>query len=235
MLILGFIWKWLKRIIFIALLSSILSVLLFKYVKVPITPLMIGRSVEFIANGQMPILKKSWVKLDDMSREMPLAAICAEDGNFLNHNGFDFDAMKKAWEYNKRNKEKNKKLKGGSTISQQVAKNVFLWQGRNYLRKALEAYFTLLIETFWSKHRIMEVYLNVIEMGDGIYGAEAASQEYYKKSCKNLNRGEAALIAACFPNPRKFSPLAPNNKIYKKQQKIIHLMRMQGYIKWDTE
>ena len=231
MIVLRFIWKWVKRIILFGIIASIVSVMLFKYVMVPFTPLMITRSIEHILDGQAPRLKKSWVPLKEMSKEMPLAAICAEDGNFLNHNGFDFEAMKKAWEYNSKHGDQ-RPIKGGSTISQQVAKNVFLWQGRNYVRKALEVYFTFLIELCWSKHRIMEVYLNVIEMGDGIYGAEAASQAYYNKSCRELKRGEAALIVVCFPNPRKFTPLTPENKIYRKQRKIVRLMSKQGKITW---
>ena len=229
MLIVRFIWKWVKRIIFFGIIASVLSVLLFKYVMIPFTPLMISRSVEHMVDGKLPKLKKTWVALDDMSPAMPLAAICAEDGKFMTHNGFDFEAMKKAW---KNNDKKGKTMKGGSTISQQVAKNVFLWQGRNFVRKGLEAYFTVLIELLWSKHRIMEVYLNVIEMGDGIYGAEAASQAYYKKSCKNLSKGEAALIVACFPNPRVLSPLSPNKQLYFKQQRIVRFMNYTGKIDW---
>lgn len=232
MLILKFIWNWVKRILFFGILASILSVLLFKFVMVPFTPLMISRAVGHMIDGHVPKLKKSWVSLDEMSKEMPLAAICAEDGNFLNHNGFDFEAMKKAWKYNNKHGDK-KPIKGGSTISQQVAKNVFLWQGRTYLRKGLEVYFTFLIELFWSKQRIMEVYLNIIEMGDGIYGAEAATQAYYNKSCRKLSRGEAALITVCFPNPRKLSPLTPNSRLYRKQQKIVRLMNYQGKINWE--
>ncbi|HRG57589.1 MAG TPA: monofunctional biosynthetic peptidoglycan transglycosylase [Bacteroidia bacterium] len=232
MIVLRFIWTWVKRIIFFGIIASILSVLLFKYVMVPFTPLMISRSIEHIFDGKTPKLKKTWVALDDMSKEMPLAAMCAEDGNFLNHHGFDFEAMEKAWKYNNKHGDK-KPIKGGSTISQQVAKNVFLWQGRTYLRKGLEVYFTFLIELIWSKHRIMEVYLNVIEMGDGIYGAEEASQAYYNKSCKKLKRGEAALIAVCFPNPRKLSPLTPNKRLFNKQQKIVRLMNYTGKIDWN--
>jgi monofunctional biosynthetic peptidoglycan transglycosylase len=232
MIALRFIWTWVKRIIFFGLIASILSVLLFKYIMVPFTPLMISRAVGHIIDGQSPKLKKSWISIDEMSKEMPLAALCAEDGNFLNHHGFDFEAMEKAWKYNNKHGDK-KPIKGGSTISQQVAKNVFLWQGRTYLRKGLEVYFTFLIELIWTKQRIMEVYLNVIEMGDGIYGAEAASQTYYNKSCKKLSRGEAALIAVCFPNPRKLSPLTPNNRLYRKQQKIVRLMNYTGKIDWE--
>lgn len=234
MLVLKFIWSWIKRIIFFGILASVLSVLLFKFVMVPFTPLMISRAVGHLIDGQTPKLKKNWVSLDEMSKEMPLAAVCAEDGNFLHHHGFDFEAMEKAWKYNNKHGDK-KPIKGGSTISQQVAKNVFLWQGRTYLRKGLEVYFTFLIELFWSKHRIMEVYLNVIEMGDGIYGAEAAAQTYYNKSCKKLSRGESALIVVCFPNPRKLSPLTPSKRLYKKQQKIVRLMNYTGKIDWTKE
>jgi monofunctional biosynthetic peptidoglycan transglycosylase len=195
---------------------------------------MVSRALGHMIDGQTPKLKKSWVSLDEMSKEMPLAAICGEDGNFLTHNGFDFEAMQKAWKYNNKHGDK-KPIKGGSTISQQVAKNVFLWQGRTYLRKGLEVYFTFLIELFWSKKRIMEVYLNVIEMGDGIYGAEAAAQTYYNKTCKKLSRGEAALIVVCFPNPRKLSPLTPNKKLFKKQQRILRLMNYQGKVKWEQQ
>jgi monofunctional biosynthetic peptidoglycan transglycosylase len=234
MLVLKFIWGWIKRILFFGLLASIVSVLIFKYVMVPFTPLMVSRALGHMIDGQTPKLKKSWVSLDEMSKEMPLAAICGEDGNFLTHNGFDFEAMQKAWKYNNKHGDK-KPIKGGSTISQQVAKNVFLWQGRTYLRKGLEVYFTFLIELFWSKKRIMEVYLNVIEMGDGIYGAEAAAQTYYNKTCKKLSRGEAALIVVCFPNPRKLSPLTPNKKLFKKQQRILRLMNYQGKVKWEQQ
>ena len=234
MVVLKVIWSWIKKIIFFGLLASILSVLLFKYVMVPFTPLMISRSITHMLDGKVPKLKKTWISLDEMSKEMPLAAMCAEDGNFLNHHGFDFDAMEKAWKYNNKHGDK-KPMKGGSTISQQVAKNVFLWQGRTYLRKGLEVYFTFLIELFWTKQRIMEVYLNVIEMGDGIYGAEAATQTYYNKSCKKLSKGEAALIAVCFPNPRVLSPLTPSKKLFKKQQKDDRLMNYQGKINWENK
>ena len=157
---------------------------------------------------------------------MPLAVLCSEDQLFMEHNGFDMKAIEKALEYN--DKKKGKKLRGGSTISQQTAKNVFLWQGRSWLRKGLEAYFTLLIEVMWSKERIMEVYLNVIEMGDGIYGTEAAAQEYFQKSAAKLTASQAALIAAVLPNPRKWSPANPTGYIKKKQQWILRQMGYHG-------
>ena len=147
------------------------------------------------------VCSHDWVPIEEISPNLQKAVIASEDGNFLTHNGFDFKChCKKLFE----NNEKGKKLKGGSTISQQTAKNVFLWQGRSYLRKGLEAYFTVLIELIWGKERIMEVYLNSIEMGDGVYGAQAASKHWYHKDAKNLSRIEAAGIAAILPNPRKF-------------------------------
>jgi monofunctional biosynthetic peptidoglycan transglycosylase len=227
MLVLKFIWGWIKRILFFGLLASIVSVLIFKYVMVPFTPLMVSRALGHMIDGQTPKLKKSWVSLDEMSNEMPLAAICAEDGNFLTHNGFDFEAMQKAWKYNNKHGDK-KPIKGGSTISQQVAKNVFLWQGRTYLRKGLEVYFTFLIELFWSKKRIMEVYLNVIEMGPGVYGAEAAANYYFHKPASKLTKSESALIAAILPNPIRWSAAKPTPYITKKKNWILrHMPQME--------
>ncbi|ERM84062.1 hypothetical protein P872_00710 [Rhodonellum psychrophilum GCM71 = DSM 17998] len=164
--------------------------------------------------------KKDWVSIDKISRHMPQAVVAAEDQKFLDHFGFDREAMEKAWEGNK----KGKRIKGASTITQQTAKNVFLWPGRNLIRKGLEAYFTILIEVLWSKERIMEVYLNVIEMGEGIYGIEAAAQTYYKKPAAKLSRQEAAMIAAVLPNPRRWSPARPTPYIYGRQSWILRQM-----------
>jgi monofunctional biosynthetic peptidoglycan transglycosylase len=152
--------------------------------------------------------------------------IASEDGNFLTHNGFDFTAMQKAFE----NNNKGKKLKGGSTISQQTAKNVFLWQGRSYIRKGLEAYFTVLIELIWGKERIMEVYLNSIEMGKGVYGAQAATQHWYQKDATSLTPREAAGIAAILPNPRKFKASNSSSYISRRKEKIMRVMRQTGTI-----
>ena len=153
---------------------------------------------------------------------MSLAAMAAEDQKFEDHFGFDMEAIKKAEEYNA--KHKGKKVHGASTISQQTAKNVFLFPSRSWIRKGFEVYFTFLIEIFWSKERIMEVYLNVIETGDGIYGAEAAAQEYFQKPAKKLSVREAALIAAILPNPRKWSPVHPSPFVQRKSQRIIQFM-----------
>ena len=169
-----------------------------------------------------------WQSLDKISINLQKAVIASEDGTFLSHNGFDFEAIQKAI----KNNEKGKKLKGGSTISQQTAKNVFLWQGRSYLRKGLEAYFTVLIEIFWGKERIMEVYLNSIEMGDGIYGAQAASRHWFSKDASALSKTEAAGIAAILPNPRKFDASNSSSYINRRKARIVKHMRYVGKLEY---
>jgi monofunctional biosynthetic peptidoglycan transglycosylase len=164
-----------------------------------------------------------WKPLSDISPNLPLAVVTAEDQKFEEHFGFDLEAIEKAVKYNKKNK--GKKVKGASTISQQTAKNVFLWQGRSWLRKGLEVYFTFLIEILWSKERIMEVYLNVIEMGPGIYGAEAAAEYYFEKTAARLSKGESALIAAILPNPIRWSARQPTPYIIRKKNWILRNMR----------
>jgi monofunctional biosynthetic peptidoglycan transglycosylase len=168
------------------------------------------------------------VPIEEISINLQKAVIASEDGNFLTHNGFDFKAIEKAMEANK----KGKKLRGGSTISQQTAKNVFLWSGRSYLRKGLEAYFTVLIELIWGKERIMEVYLNSIEMGNGVYGAQEASRVWYSKEAKNLTPREAAGIAAILPNPRKFKASNSSNYINRRKNFIVRQMSYLGKIEY---
>ena len=214
----------LTRIFVWFLLVSVLWVLIYRFLDPPITLLMVLRNIERKSEGKPLKLEKKWVDFDDISDNMKRAAVSAEDQLFLNHIGFDVKAIEKAFETNKN----SKRIKGGSTISQQTAKNVFLWPGRSWVRKGFEAYFTLLIEAFWSKERILEVYLNVIEMGDGIYGAEAAAQAYFGKSCTKLTRSQAALIAACFPNPRKWSPKNPTRYIKHRQYLIMRNMKRLG-------
>lgn len=214
----------LARILIWFLTVSVLLVLAYRFINPPITLLMIGRNIERKANGLPFKTEKEWVPFEEISDNMKRAAVSAEDQLFLKHMGFDLKAIEKAYADN----HKGKSVKGGSTISQQTAKNVFLWQGRSWLRKGFEVYFTLLIEVLWSKERILEVYLNVIEMGDGIYGAEAASQAYYGKSCRKMTRGQAALIAACFPNPRRWTPAQPTKYIKKRQYLIMRNMRRLG-------
>jgi monofunctional glycosyltransferase len=207
---------------------TIVLVILFKWIPIPFTPLMLVRAYEFKANDKEIIWKHDWTPLNDISLNAQKAVIASEDGGFMHHNGFDFKAIKKAF----KNNEKGKKLKGGSTISQQTAKNVFLWQGRSYLRKGLEAYFTVLIEVIWGKERIMEVYLNSIEMGNGIYGIEAASQFWYKKPAKNLSKNEVAGIAAILPNPRKFKATNSSSYIIRRKLKIIKRMAQVGRLSY---
>lgn len=212
------------RVLIWFLLVSVLWVLTYRFINPPITLLMIQRSWERKTDGKKRQVDKKWVKFEEISDNMKRAAVAAEDQLFLKHLGFDIKAIEKAYASN----AKGKKIRGGSTISQQTAKNVFLWPGRSFIRKGFEAYFTLLIELLWSKERILEVYLNVIEMGDGIYGAEAAAQAYYGKSCSSLSKGEAALIAACFPNPLRWSPKKPTRYIYHRQYLIMRNMRRLG-------
>jgi len=207
---------------------SILLVVLFKWIPVPFTPLMITRAIEQKIDGQEMTCSHDWVPLIDISVNLQKAVIASEDGNFLKHNGFDFKAMQKAFKNNNR----GRKLKGGSTISQQTAKNVFLWQGRSYIRKGLEAYFTFLIELVWGKERIMEVYLNSIEMGKGVYGAEAAAEHWYRKDAKDLTKIQAAGIAAILPNPRKYKATNSSSYIEKRKGKIVRVMNYLGRIEY---
>ena len=215
----GKLWTILWKTFAVFFIVSIVSVIIFRWVPVPATPLMLIRVVEQIEDGKGITMEHDWVPLKDISPKLQLAVVCSEDQNYLKHFGFDMGAIKKAMAEN----EEGKRLRGGSTITQQTAKNVFLWQGRSYLRKGLEAWFTLLIEVFWSKERIMEVYLNSIEMGNGIYGAEAASQHWFNKSAKKITKDEAAAIAAILPNPLRLkanpaSSYVSNRKGWIKQQ-----------------
>ena len=189
---------------------------------------MVVRFVETKNNDQEVSFDHDWEPLENISPNLQKAVIASEDGTFLQHHGFDFNAMGKAL----KNNQKGKKIKGGSTISQQTAKNVFLWQGRSYLRKGLEAYFTFLIELVWGKERIMEVYLNSIEMGNGIYGAQAASRHWYHKDASHLSVKEAAGIAAILPNPRKFKASNSSSYINKRKTKIVRLIRHMGKLEY---
>jgi len=195
-------------------------VLTLKFINPPITYLMIKRGFEWKATGKGFKIDKEWLSYDELSDNLKRAAIAGEDARFLSHSGFDTKAIREAIEKNR----EGKRLRGGSTISQQVAKNVFLWPGRSWLRKGLEAYFTFLIETFWSKKRILEIYLNVIEMGQGVYGAEAAAQYYFAKSAKSLSKKQAALIIAILPNPRKWDARRPSAYVNSRANNIVRYM-----------
>jgi monofunctional biosynthetic peptidoglycan transglycosylase len=205
-------------------------VILFKFVNPPVTPLMLIRMVEQTAGGQPAILKKKWVSLGQISPNLQLAVVASEDNKFPAHWGFDFEAIDKARDFNE--SKQGRRIRGASTISQQTAKNVFLWPQRSWLRKGLETYFTILIEAVWGKRRIMEVYLNVIEMGNGIYGAEAASRAYFGKSASKLSRTEAASLAAILPNPLKWNPAAPTSYLINRREWILWNMGNIGQVSY---
>lgn len=210
--------------------SSLLAVIVYKWVPVPITPLMLIRCCQQMSKGEKIRLKFHWVKLDEeITPELALAVVASEDQKFLSHNGFDLDAISLAWE----ERVEGKRKRGASTISQQTAKNVFLWPGGGWFRKGLEAYFTILIELIWDKHRIMEVYLNVIEMGDGIYGADALAWQHFGRSADRLTRANCALIAATLPNPLKYSSKNPSKYMLRRQTQIMQQMKNLGSIKWE--
>ena len=203
--------------------STILSVVVLKFVPVWFTPLMFIRCYEQLKEGRELRLCHYWTPLDDISEHMPVAAMASEDANFQKHHGFDFKAIEHAAKRNISHPEKRKL--GASTISQQTAKNVFLWPGRSWVRKGLEVYFTALIELMWSKQRIMEVYLNSIETGEGIYGIEAVSRDNWGLHASQLSREQCALVAVTLPNPRKFSSKHPSNYMLRRQKKILHEMK----------
>ena len=214
------IFRFIAKVIGWFFLITFLLVLLFKWIPLPFTPLM---AIRYFEHSDEEI-KHEWVPIEAISKNLQLAVICSEDQNFENHSGFDFEAIQKAIENNK----KGKRVRGASTISQQTAKNAFLWPGRNYLRKGLEAYFTFLIEFLWSKERILEVYLNSIEMGKGVYGAQAAAQSWFGKDALNLSPSEAAAIAAILPNPRTYRANPPSNYISQRKSWITQQMKFYG-------
>lgn len=201
--------------------TSIGAVVIYRWLPVPVTPLMIFRCVQQVEKGESLRLRHHWVPLEEMSIYMPVAVMASEDQRFMEHHGFDYEAIEKALEENR----KGKRQRGASTITQQTAKNVFLWHGHSWVRKGLEAYFTFLIEVFWSKQRIMEVYLNSIEMGDGIYGAEAVAQWHFGCTAAQLTRPQCALIAATLPNPLRFSSKNPSGYMLKRQTWIMRQMK----------
>lgn len=207
--------KWVLLGLVAILLAGPAAVLLvFRFVPVPLTPLMLIR----LAEGQG--LDKDWVGLGGIAPDLRRAVIASEDAKFCDHRGFDLDAIRRAFE-----RLGTGRLRGASTISMQVAKNVFLWPGRDWLRKGLEAWLTVMLETLWSKERILEVYLNVAEWGPGVYGAEAASRHWFAKPAAALSRREAALLAAALPNPREWSPARPSARLAHKAGVIEGRMR----------
>ena len=216
------ILRYTRNLLIIFFGSTILSVIAYRFIPVYVTPLMVIRSVEQIASGDKPTWKHTWVSSDKISPYLPMAVIASEDNRFSEHNGFDFVEIEKAMKEN----ETRKKKRGASTISQQTAKNVFLWPQSSWVRKGFEVYFTFLIELCWSKERIMEVYLNSIEMGKGIYGAQAAAKYKFDTTAAKLSKGQCALIAATLPNPIRFNSAKPSPYIVKRQNQILRLMNL---------
>lgn len=213
--------KILRNIVLVFFASTILAVIVLRFVPVYFTPLMLIRSVQQLSSGEKPEIRHQWVPLDKISPALPLAVIASEDNRFASHNGFDFEEIRKAVKEN----ETRKRKRGASTISQQTAKNVFLWPRSSWLRKGLEVYFTVLIEACWSKERIMEVYLNSIEMGKGIYGAQAVARANFHTTAAKLTRPQCALIAATLPNPVRFDSARPSAYMLKRQAQILKLMK----------
>lgn len=222
---------WLRNIVLFFFGSTIFMVVLYKFVPVYITPLMVFRCAEQIINEEELKMRVEWVPLEEVSPNVVTAVVSAEDNKFLSHNGFDYDAIKVAWKKNHSEKaRRGGRIYGASTISQQTAKNVFLWSGRSWFRKGLEVYFTSLIEFVWGKRRIMEVYVNVIEVGDGIYGVERAAEIYYHTEASKLSKAQSAMIAVSLPNPRRFNVATPSAYMHRRQRKILSLMQKIGEI-----
>ncbi|MBU2921531.1 monofunctional biosynthetic peptidoglycan transglycosylase [Winogradskyella psychrotolerans] len=222
------LFRFFGKLLLWSIILSIGLVVLYKYIPIPGTPLM---AIRYFEDNESKMWEHNWVPIENMSEHIQLAVICSEDQKFLDHNGFDIEAIEKAYEYNK----KGKRIRGGSTISQQTAKNVFLWLERSWLRKGLETYFTFLIENIWSKERILEVYLNSIEMGPNIYGIDAAAQHWFNKTAANLSVYEAAAIASILPNPRTYRANPATNYIQKRKQWIVKQMQFYGEFNLKTQ
>lgn len=209
------LWKWTKRIFLWLFIFQLFYIIMLKWVNPPIT---VTQLVSWISGHG---LKRDYVRSSVMSPNAKLAVIAAEDQLFPDHSGFDWKSIKKAMKYNER---KPGRIRGASTISQQVAKNVFLWQGRSWIRKGLEVYFTFMIELIWGKKRILEMYLNVVEMGEGVFGIEMAAKKYFNKPAKNLTRLEAAMIAACLPNPKRYTVKPLSSYVSSRSQFVMRQM-----------
>ena len=216
---------WAAKIVIAMFALSIAITVAYRWINPPITLLMISRAFDGAK------IDKTWVPLDQISPNLVRASIASEDNNYLGHRGFDLGAIYDALD----ERQQGKRKRGASTISQQTAKNVFLWSGKSGIRKGFEAYFTFLIEHLWGKERIMEVYLNVIEMGDGVYGAEATAQHYFGRSATKLTQRQAALIVAAYPNPRQRDPASPTSYLNKRSAQIQRLMPLMGTIAFDDE
>jgi monofunctional biosynthetic peptidoglycan transglycosylase len=219
----SFLLHFLGRAVLLWLVFTVSIVLLFRFVPPPISTFMLARWFEGVVQHERKVqLRYQWGSWDRMTPKLALAVLAAEDQKFCQHRGFDWQAIRLAWHLRKRD---GTVQRGASTISQQVAKNLFLWKGRNWLRKGMEAYFTLLIEQLWTKRRILEVYLNIAEFGDGVYGVQSAAKKYFAKTAANLNQTEAATLAAVLPNPQVYRVDKPSPYVYRKAQWIAKQMR----------
>lgn len=218
------IFRWIIGIFLVLWVLSIVAVVAYRFVPVYITPLMVSRAVSQLWTGERVVWEHDWVSLDRISPNLVRAVVASEDNLFPEHSGFDVQQIRKAME----EADRGKRQRGASTISQQTVKNVFLWSSHSYIRKGLEAYFTLLAEWIWGKERIMEIYLNSIEMGKGIYGAQAVARLHFSKTAEKLTASESALIAATLPNPRRFNSAKPSVYILRRQAAILDLMNKIG-------
>jgi monofunctional biosynthetic peptidoglycan transglycosylase len=218
------IGKFFLKITIGCLFFSLLVVSLFKWVDPPITSFMIRDKLEALRKKEKITLRREWTDLKNISPSMQIAVIAAEDQNFSDHHGFDFEAIEKAIKHN----ERTRRIRGASTISQQVAKNLFLWPCRSFMRKGLEAYFTMVIELLWNKKRILEVYLNTVALGKHTFGVEAASKLYFNTSAKRLTPEQAALLAAILPNPHRFSARNPSPYIMSRKYWVLRQMQLLG-------
>ena len=222
---LGRLWRGLAWLLLLLLGLSVLSVALLRWIDPPYSAFMAERRIEaWVTHDRDYVFRHTWVDLSRISPNLPLAVVASEDQKFPEHWGFDVEAIEKAYELN----QHSHRVRGASTISQQVAKNLYLWSGRSYFRKGLEAYFTLLIEGFWPKRRILEIYLNVAEFGDGIYGAEAASERFFHGPASRLSRSDAAILAAVLPNPERYSVAAPSRYVLQRRDWILGQMQALG-------
>lgn len=220
------IFRWIIGIFLVLWVLSIVAVVVYRFVPVYVTPLMASRAVSQLWEGERVVWEHDWAPLAQISPHLVRAVVASEDNLFPAHHGFDVQQIRKAME----EADQGKRQRGASTISQQTAKNVFLWSSHSYVRKGLEAYFTLLIEWIWGKERIMEVYLNSIEMGKGIYGAQAVARLHFSKQARKLTASESALIAATLPNPRRFNSAKPSAYILQRQAAILDLMNKIGVV-----
>jgi monofunctional biosynthetic peptidoglycan transglycosylase len=221
----GRLWRALAWLVLVFVVLSVLAVALLRWIDPPYSAFMLEQRIgAWAARDRDYVFRHTWVDLARISPNLPLAVVASEDQKFPEHWGFDVEAIEKAYQLNRH----SHRVRGASTISQQVAKNLYLWSGRSYFRKGLEAYFTLLIEGFWPKRRILEVYLNIAEFGNGTYGAEAASERFFHRPAARLSRSDAAILAAVLPSPERYSAAAPSRYVLERRDWILSQMQALG-------